>query len=776
MSMLDSLNPAQREAVLAVDGPVLVLAGPGSGKTRVLTHRIAYMVRQRRISPYSILAVTFTNKAAREMLARLERLMGETRGLTVGTFHAFCARLLRREADAAGINPNYVILDADEQIRLITRLAKRLNLDPKQYPPRSIQSAISHAKNTSKMVTDYQPPTYWHEAAARVWQAYEEIKETIGGLDFDDLLLLAERLLRDNAEARARYQGRYNYILVDEFQDTNQAQYDLVTHLGGQRHNVFVVGDEDQSIYSWRGADYRNVLRFRSSYPEARVFLLEQNYRSSQSILGVAQAVISPNPYRTPKKLWTDNPSGSKVQLHEAYDERDEAEYVVNEIIRLVRLERVCRFGDCAVMFRTNAQSRSLEDALMQRGIRYVLVGGTRFYQRREIKDLIAYLRLLLNPSDELALARVMNVPPRGIGSRTNASLARWARSLGKTRGEALLHLARLTAAKLDGAQTPFDTRTRRALGALARLLSDLRGLVSMETSLSELLGNVIERTHYLDYLNDGSEETEDRIDNVRELVAATKDYDTLEIEQALPTFLEQVALVTDVDELDDHDARDAVTLLTLHAAKGLEFYAVFMVGMEEGLCPHARSMNDDHAMREERRLCYVGITRAKRHLALVHTFRRTRYGRSEPSTPSRFLADIPASLLTGHVAQRTAEALPESSISRNRVSHRRAVVERARRRHESISSTPSPPQRPKEARAPGVHPPRRRVAPAQSSQAPSREPMFQPGTKVMHDVFGKGTVISSKVLDDDEEVTVAFADEQGIKRLMASYAKLELA
>ena len=321
MDMLATLNPAQREAVLAVEGPVLVLAGPGSGKTRVLTHRIAHMVRQRGISPFRILAVTFTNKAAREMLVRLEQLLGATRGLTVGTFHAFCARLLRQEAEAAGISRNYVILDADEQIQLVTRLAKRLQLDPKQYPPRSIQSAISQAKNASKLVADYQAPTYWHEAVARVWQQYEEIKESTGALDFDDLLVLSERLLRDNAEVRARYQDRYAYILVDEFQDTNRVQYELIRHLGGERRNVFVVGDEDQSIYSWRGADWRNVARFRSDYPDARTYLLEQNYRSTRTILDAAQAVIARNAQRTDKTLWTENGNGGPIRLFEAFEE-----------------------------------------------------------------------------------------------------------------------------------------------------------------------------------------------------------------------------------------------------------------------------------------------------------------------------------------------------------------------------------------------------------------------------------------------------------------------
>ncbi len=770
MDMLATLNPAQREAVLAVDGPVLVLAGPGSGKTRVLTYRIAHMIRQQGISPYRILAVTFTNKAAREMLVRLEELLGETRGLTVGTFHAFCARLLRQEAEAAGISPNYVILDADEQIQLVTRLAKRLQLDSKQYPPRSIQSAISQAKNASKLVSDYQAPTYWHEAVARVWQQYEEIKESTGALDFDDLLVRSERLLCENADVRARYQQRYTYILVDEFQDTNQAQYDLVLHLGGERQNVFAVGDEDQSIYSWRGADYRNVARFQSSYPEAKVFLLEQNYRSTQHILDVAQAVISPNPHRTHKSLWTDNPSGPKVRLYEAYDERAEADFVVDEIARLARRERTCRLSDCAVMFRTNAQSRTLEDALLRQGMRYVLVGGTRFYHRREIKDLVSYLRLILNPNDELALARIMNVPPRGIGRKTASDLTRWARSIGQTRGEALLRLADLVESRQEETLTPFDTRSRRVLADLASLLGGLRKLARQASTLSVLLTQVIERTGYLDYLNDGSEEAEDRMDNVRELLSATHESDTEELAVALPAFLERVALVSDVDEMDDQGDTDAVTLLTLHAAKGLEFETVFMVGMEEGLCPHARSLNDEHAMREERRLCYVGITRAKRHLTLVRAFRRTRYGRSEVLEPSRFLRDIPASLLAGQRTSSSPASTP-SAFTQERAQRRRALVERARQRTEAPPTT----QRPGKALAPGVHPAPRQPSPVGPPKAPSHEPTFAPGCKVIHSVFGEGTVISSEVTDDDEQVTVAFA-EQGIKRLMASYAKLERA
>jgi len=458
------------------------------------------------------------------------------------------------------------------------------------------------------------------------------------------------------------------------------------------------------------------------------------------------------------------------VRLYEAYDERAEADFVVDEIARLARRERTCRLSDCAVMFRTNAQSRTLEDALLRQGMRYVLVGGTRFYHRREIKDLVSYLRLILNPNDELALARIMNVPPRGIGRKTASDLGHWARSIGRTRGEALLHLADLVESRQEETLTPFDTRSRRVLADLAALLGGLCQLARQASTLSVLLTQVIERTGYLDYLNDGSEEAEDRMENVRELLSATHEFDHQELALALPAFLERVALVADVDEMDDQGDTDAVTLLTLHAAKGLEFETVFMVGMEEGLCPHARSLNDEHAMREERRLCYVGITRAKRYLILVRAFRRTRYGRSEVLEPSRFLRDIPASLLAGQGASSSPASTP-SAFTQERAQRRRALVERARQRTEAPPTT----QRPGKALAPGVHPAPRQPSPVGPPKAPSHEPTFAPGCKVIHSVFGEGTVISSEVTDDDEQVTVAFAKE-GIKRLMASYAKLERA
>ena len=442
---LDGLNPAQQEAVRATEGPVLVLAGPGSGKTRVLTHRIAYLIQQEGVRPWNILAVTFTNKAAREMIARLEGLIGsDVRDLMIGTFHSICARILRREGVHVGLQPNFVIYDADDQRRLITRVLKEVGLDPKQYAPSGVHAVISRAKNDLQTPDTYHPPSYWHEGVLRAFIRYEEALAEANAADFDDLLVRAEELFRLHDEVRERYQRRFSHILVDEFQDTNTAQYELVRHLAAARRNVFVVGDEDQSIYSWRGADFRNVERFRKAYPDARVFLLEQNYRSTQKILDAAQAVIRRNEHRTDKELRTDNGPGEPIHVYEAYDERQEAEYVAAAVDRYVSRGEGT-YGDCAVMFRTNAQSRAVEDAFLRFRIPYRLVGAVRFYQRREVKDVLAYLRVVYNPADDESLRRIINVPARGIGERTVEELERWAGREGLPLGQALLALNELT-------------------------------------------------------------------------------------------------------------------------------------------------------------------------------------------------------------------------------------------------------------------------------------------------------------------------------------------
>ncbi|MGD8599410.1 MAG: UvrD-helicase domain-containing protein, partial [Anaerolineae bacterium] len=620
---LAGLNAAQREAVEAVDGPVLVLAGPGSGKTRVLTRRVAYLVTECGVAPWQIMAVTFTNKAAREMKARLYQLLGEDhRALTIGTFHAICARILRREAEAAGISPQYVIYDTSDQLSLARKAIKDLELDDKRYRPRAMLRGISAAKNELVMPEEMVTGSYGQEIVRRVYERYQTLLDLNGALDFDDLLMRTVQLLAQNGEVRRKYQHRYPFVLVDEWQDTNMAQYELVKLLAGERANLFVVGDEDQSIYRFRGADYRNVARFREDYPHARVILLEKNYRSTQTILDAANAIIARNVHRHPKRLYTEQGGGPQLSVMEAYDEQEEGDIVVSEIQRLVARGEAS-LGDCAVMYRTNAQSRPIEDAFVRRGMPYRLVGATRFYERKEIKDVMAYLRLIHNPYDGVGLARVINVPPRAIGQKTEAALAAWAAQMGVPAYAALQLL--VEAEEMDEeVQVPFGTRARRALLGFILLLEELIQ-ARHELNLLELLDLVLERSGYAAYVQDGTEEGQNRWENILELRTVAREYADLSVEAALTTFLEEVALVSDVDSLDEQV--DAPTLLTLHSAKGLEFPVVFIVGMEEKLFPHSRSMEDAEQLEEERRLCYVGVTRAKEYLYLLYTFRRTLYG-----------------------------------------------------------------------------------------------------------------------------------------------------
>ena len=771
MDILAGLNSAQVTAVQATNGPVLVLAGPGSGKTRVLTHRIAHLVRECAIYPYHILAVTFTNKAAREMTNRLAALLGdEATQLTIGTFHATCARILRRETAHLGLDRNFVIYDADDQSRLITRVIKELQLDSQQYRPNAVLGAISQAKNELNTPKTYFPPTYWHEAVLRAYERYEALKAESNALDFDDLLMRTEELMREHEDVRLRYQKRYTYLLVDEFQDTNKAQYELVMRLAGEQRNVFVVGDEDQSIYSWRGADFRNVQRFRHDFPDAKVVLLEQNYRSTRRILDAAQAVIDHNAHRTAKKLWTQNAGGQAIQVFEAYDESEEAEYVVNEIQRLLARGEGS-LAQCAVMFRTNAQSRPLEDAMVRHGVPYRLIGGTRFYQRREIKDVLSYLRLVHNPNDEIGLGRVINVPPRQIGAKTLSDFAKWSSEQDITLGAALLRLGNLHDQPAELAHTPFRGRAAIHLVRFAELVA--KWTAAKETlNLTDLIHLILDDTAYLDYLHDGTEEGNERISNVNEIFTVALRYNIVEPGTALSTFLEEVALVADTDELDK--VGEAVTLQTLHTAKGLEFDTVFIAGMEEGLCPHSRSLDDPNAMEEERRLCYVGLTRARKRLYLLRTFRRTLYGSSEVRDPSRFLLDIPPNLIEGNSAKPSAAHTTVSTRptlnQHERTSlyaTRRAQIERSRSAISTVNTGVSKTSKQQ-------HPLSKLIVEEEASTPlKAREICFQTGVKVNHTVFGLGTVISSRIVGDDEEVTVAFQDA-GLKRLMVSLAKLE--
>jgi DNA helicase-2/ATP-dependent DNA helicase PcrA len=744
--ILAGLNAAQREAVEAVEGPVLVLAGPGSGKTRVLTHRVAYLVQAFGVPAWQIMAVTFTNKAAREMKARIFQLLGEAvRDLTVGTFHAICARLLRREAEAAGISPQYVIYDSSDQLSLARKSIRDLNLDDKLFRPRAMLRLISVAKNELVTPAEMQAATYREEVARRVYERYQALLDENGALDFDDLLMKTVQLFQGNAEVRAKYQRRYPFILVDEWQDTNMAQYELVKHLAGQRANLFVVGDEDQSIYRFRGADYRNVARFREDYPQARVILLERNYRSTQTILDVANAVIARNIHRHPKKLYTQAGSGPQITAVEAYDEQEEGDLIVSEIQRLVARGEA-QLGDCAVMYRTNAQSRPIEDAFVRRGMPYKLVGATRFYERKEIKDAMSYLRLIHNPYDGVGLARILNVPPRGIGRKTEGTLDQWAGQMSLPVYAALQILAE------GETDHPFGTRAANALLGFTSLIEEL-SRARQQLNLLELLDLLLERIGYASYVQDGSDEGQNRWENILELRTVARDYADLAPDVALTTFLEEVALVSDVDNLDEKV--DAPTLLTLHAAKGLEFPVVFITGLEEGLFPHSRSMDDPEQMEEERRLCYVGVTRAKEHLYLIHTFRRTLYGESEVRDPSRFLDDVPQHLVQtqGQTKKARQQSLGLESgrfLGRGRPSAR--------------PFAPSPGTKPAAlARA-------RPMAFDRPQPAAAR---FETGDEVQHQVFGKGVVIESKSSGGDEQVTVAFAGV-GIKRLMASMAPME--
>ena len=738
--LMAGLNAAQREAVEAVEGPVLVLAGPGSGKTRVLTHRVAYLVTEYKVPPWQIMAVTFTNKAAREMKDRLYQLLGEQfRGLTIGTFHAICARILRQEAEAAGISPQYVIYDSGDQLSLARQTIRSLNLDDKLFRPQAMLRAISYAKNELVTPDEMRAATYREEVAKRVYERYQELLTENGALDFDDLLMKTVQLFTKDAQTRTKYQRRYPFILVDEWHDTNMAQYELVKLLAGDRANLFVVGDEDQSIYRFRGADYRNVARFREDYPHARVVMLERNYRSSQTILDIANAVIARNVHRHPKRLYTEKGGGPQIVVLEAYDEQEEGDMIVSEIRRLVGQGEV-QLGDCAVMYRTNAQSRPIEDAFVRCGVPYKLVGATRFYERKEIKDVLAYLRVLHNPYDGVGLMRIINVPPRAIGQKTIGTLMGWAEELGLPVYAALQALAE----DEEGIRAPFGSRAQRALTDFTNMIEELTR-ARRELNLLELLDFLLERTGYAAFVQDGTEEGQIRWENILELRTVARDYADLPVETALTTFLEEVALVSDVDNLDERV--DAPTLLTLHSAKGLEFPVVFVVGMEEGLFPHSRSMDDPEQMEEERRLCYVGVTRAKERLYFLHTFRRTLYGESSVREPSRFLQDFPDHLVKGK--EKKPAARQESlGLGAGRFMGTR------RTGFTSFS--------------PGRDPRRARSEPANSSV-----PHFETGDQVQHEVFGRGIVIESKPAGGDEQVTVAFAGV-GLKRLMAGMSPME--
>ncbi len=720
MEILDKLNKQQLNAVTAGNGPVLVVAGPGSGKTRVLTQRIAYLVAVEGVRPWQILAVTFTNKAAKEMQARVKALLPDQaiEGIMLGTFHSICARILRRESEHLPIGSNFVIFDTDDQERIVKTVIRELNINEKLYRPPSVHAAISRAKNELIGPDQYPTTTYRDEIVKRVYEQYQKRLVASNAVDFDDILLYTARLLEENPSVRDKYAQRFRHVLVDEFQDTNLAQYALVRELASFNKNIFVVGDPDQSIYAWRGADWRNVQRFEQDFPDAQTILLEQNYRSRQNILNAAMGVINRAQNRRHKQLFTDRGEGEKVFFYEAPDDYSEASFVVDTIAQLVA-SRQFEPGDCAVMYRTNAMSRLLEEAFLQARLPYRLVGAQRFYGRREVKDMIAFLRLIHNPADEASLDRVINVPPRGIGDKTLITLHTVARQNNLQPGFVLLDLAR-------GAESPywasFAGRASISLADFGGMLANWRSMAPSLTT-SELFDRVVTDLSYKEYIHDESEEGADRWENVEELRRLALEYST----RSLDEFLENVALVSDQDTIAEGNVP---TLLTLHAAKGLEFGAVFIVGLDDGILPHSRSFDEPEGMEEERRLFYVGITRAKDKLYLIRAIQRGGRGSAEETYPSRFLDDVPTDLLIGR--SRTGRSI-----------HGHAP--------ESLWSLRSRPP-----------------------SASVMEIKFRAGTHVHHQVWGEGIVLDSRIQDDDEIVDVVF-ESVGIKRLAASLANLKI-
>jgi DNA helicase II / ATP-dependent DNA helicase PcrA len=746
MEILSLLNPEQRRAVETVDGPLLVLAGPGSGKTRVITHRIAHLVRNLGVSPYNVLAVTFTNRAAREMKERLGALIpGQLEPLTIGTFHAVCARILRREGPAVGIDSHFVIFDDTDQQSLVKKVLRDLDLDEKRYAPRALLSHISKAK--SEMIGPLQygehAASYWEEVVLRVYRAYQEELARHKALDFDDLIMSTVALFRQQADVLLRYQSRYRYLLVDEFQDTNIAQYSLLRQLAAKYRNLCVVGDEDQSVYSWRQADLRNILNFEYDYPEAKTIVLEQNYRSTKNILTAARGVIAANSLRKEKHLWTANDAGPLIKVMEAYNERDEARFIVDEVQRL-SARGLVQNSDCAVMYRTNAQSRALEEGFIRSQVPYRLVGATRFYERKEVKDSLALLRFVFNPADNTSVLRIISFAGHGIGAKTIQHLE----TLGTTLGLPLFAVFLLVkygpeavpeilpdyaAPQLPPAfRLPFTSRTEQLLGDFCALLEKMVE-ASRQQDVVGLLDFVLRESGLREQILDGSEEGAGRWENVQELAAVAADYAGIDAQTGLEALLESVTLSSEQDSYKE--GKDAVTLITLHAAKGLEFKTVFIAGVEEGLCPHSRSADDPKQMEEERRLFYVGMTRAKERLYLIYAFRRNLYGGSQPGLPSRFLADIPQALIASNGATAAAEKPPPP-----------AVVTRP-----TSNAKPT----------------------GKAVTAPLVGPAFQPGDRVRHASFGEGIVVSSETTRGDVAVSVVFPSV-GVKKLSLAFAKLE--
>lgn len=734
------LNPQQAEAVINTEGPMLIMAGAGSGKTKVLTCRVANLL-QKGVRPYRILAITFTNKAAAEMRERVNNMSGPAaKDVWLFTFHAFCARFLRMEIDKLpGYGGNFAIYDTADSQNLIKQILKEMNLDDKRFQPSGILSRISNAKNALQDAAAFarQAGDFYEQKVADIYSRYEQKLQLNNALDFDDLLMLSIKLLQENKEVREKYQDRFDYLLVDEYQDTNHAQYLLTKFLAAKHRNICVVGDADQSIYGWRGADIQNILDFEKDYPDAKVIKLEQNYRSTQIILDAANAVIENNTGRKPKNLWTENKSGADIIYFQAVDERDEARFVIEQLQNLQRTENK-KLGDMAILYRTNTQSRIFEEMLIKSGISYNMVGGLKFYERKEIKDIIAYLRVIFNPADSLSLLRIINVPKRGIGDASLAKIQAYAAASNVSLFEAVSN-----AAAIDGLSSRFVSK----LDDLAGIIFELMNLAN-EAPVEDLIDRVLRDTGYLEELeNERTPQAQSRIDNLHELISVAQEFAASEEENNLENFLAHVALVSDID--DTELGEDAITLMTLHSSKGLEFPVVFLVGMEEGLFPHARTLMDETEIEEERRLCYVGITRAKEKLFLSSTKMRTIYGNTVTYPPSRFLQEIPARLV--------------KTIKRQ---ERFSALENFKQISEKYSARP---QKPASTFNPHSFMPQKPAA-AACGTAGTR---FNTGDRVSHSKWGEGMVVSVKDSPDGQEVKVAFAGA-GVRSLLTKYAVLK--
>ncbi|WP_078551377.1 DNA helicase PcrA [Bacillus alkalicellulosilyticus] len=729
--MLAGLNPEQREAVKTTDGPLLLMAGAGSGKTRVLTHRIAYLLREKGVAPWNILAITFTNKAAREMKDRVASLVGPTaEEIWISTFHSMCVRILRRDSNRIGINSNFTILDSSDQLSVIKQILKTKNIDPKKFDPRGILGSISSAKNELKRAADFMKTAsgLYDETAAEVYVEYEKQLKKNQSLDFDDLIMTTIHLFSLVPEVLEYYQNKFQYIHVDEYQDTNRAQYMLVNMLSAKLKNICVVGDSDQSIYRWRGADITNILSFEEDYPNAKVILLEQNYRSTKVILNAANTVISNNSNRKPKNLWTENSEGEKIFYYEADSEHDEAYFVTDKIKEATR-NGSHKNSEIAILYRTNAQSRVIEEMLLKSNIDYNIVGGTKFYDRKEIKDVLAYLRLVGNPDDDISLERIINVPKRGIGAATVDKIREFAADQGISMFRVLQEIEELGL-------------SARVVSKLREFADQMNNWIQMQDYLSvtELVEELLDKTGYRDALRaENTIESQSRLENIDEFLSVTQDFEKKNEDKSLIAFLTDLALVADIDKLDEETEKpkDAVILMTLHSAKGLEFPLVFLIGMEEGIFPHSRSLFEEDEMEEERRLAYVGITRAEKMLYLTSAKMRTLYGRTNVNPPSRFIQEVPEDCLD--CIQKEAPPQP---------SWMKTSREQPQRQTQQI------------------------VRPTIGTTG-GEQFGWKVGDKAEHKKWGIGTVVSLKGEGEHIELDIAFSPPTGIKRLFAKFAPI---